>query len=60
VYNLITMACSKCKQKSKSSEMAKQEIDSMVKSMEKGDTWFVIVWCLFALYGIYSLIDKFL
>ncbi len=54
------MACSECKQKSKSSEMTKQEIDSMVKSMEKGVTWFVIIWSIFAIYGIYSLIDKFL
>jgi hypothetical protein len=60
VYNLITMACSKCKQKSKNSQITKMEIESMVKSMEKGVTWFLIVWSFFAVYGICSLVMKFL
>ena len=60
MYNLIIMACSKCKQKSESSQKTKMEIESMVKSMEKGVTWFLIVWSLFAVYGIYSLVMKFL
>ena len=40
--------------------MRKEDINIMVKSMEKGVTWFVLVWSLFAVYGIYSLIIKFL
>jgi hypothetical protein len=54
------MACSKCKQKSEINQMRKEDINIMVKSMEKGVTWFVLVWSLFAVYGIYSLIIKFL
>ena len=60
MYNLITMACSKCKQKSEIGQMTKEDINTMVKSMEKGVTWFVFIWSLFAVYGIYSLIIKFL
>jgi hypothetical protein len=54
------MACSKCKQKSEIGQMTKEDINTMVKSMEKGVTWFVFIWSLFAVYGIYSLIIKFL
>ena len=54
------MACSKCKQKSESNQKTKMEIESMVKSMEKGLTWFLIVWSFFAVYGICSLVMKFL
>lgn len=49
------MACSKCKKQ--------ERIEGFEKSTEfvsKGVIMFVIIWSLFAIYGIYSLITKFI
>ena len=49
------MACSNCKNKEK--------IDDLMNTSEfvsKGAVWFMVIWSLFAIYGVYSLITKFL
>jgi hypothetical protein len=49
------MSCTKCKKK--------ERIDEFEKSTEfisNGIIVFVIMWSLFAIYGIYSLISKFI
>jgi len=49
------MACSKCKKK-----------DSFKKLQDNGDIitkrfmWFIVIWTLFGLYGLYELISKLL
>ena len=50
------MGCTECKK----NKTIKEEILKSTEFIQKGVTWFVIVWSLFAIYGIYSLIDKFL
>ena len=47
------MACSKCKKKKQIMDFEKS-----TEFMDKGVIIFVIVWSLFAIYGIYSVIDK--
>lgn len=55
------MACSTCKQKGSSkTPMTKEEIEKMVAKYEKGAHVVIILWSLFAVYGIYSLITKFI
>lgn len=46
------MACSKCKQK----RNFNQEFAKKTEFVGKGIVWFLIIWSLLALYGIYSLI----
>lgn len=50
------MGCSECKKKQKT----KEEFLNSTKFIEKGIVWFVITWSLFAIYGIYTLINKLL
>lgn len=47
------MGCSKCKKREQILDFEKS-----TEFMNKGVVIFVIVWSLFAIYGIYSLIDK--
>jgi hypothetical protein len=55
------MACSTCKQKGSSKpSMTKADIERMVIKYEKGARILLVVWSLFAVYGIYSIITKFL
>jgi hypothetical protein len=50
------MACSKCKKKS----LFKEELEKSTDLVGTGILVFFIIWSLFAGYGIYSLISKFL
>jgi hypothetical protein len=55
------MACSTCKQKGSSkTPRTKEEIEKMVTKYEKGAHVIIILWSLFAVYGIYNLITKFI
>lgn len=49
------MACSKCKKKERVEEFKKT-----TEFVDKGVIVFVIVWSLFSIYGIYTLISKFI
>ena len=50
------MACSKCKQKNE----FREEIEKTTGFISKGAIWFVTIWTVLALYGLYSLVSKFL
>ena len=50
------MACTKCKQKNQ----IREEIEKTTESISKGVIWFVAIWTALALYGLYSLVSKFL
>lgn len=50
------MGCSKCKE----NKGIQQEIYDSTKLVEKKVIIFVVIWFLFGLYGVYSLITKFL
>lgn len=50
------MSCSKCKQKNR----LKEEFDNTTSLIDKKIVWFIVIWSIFALYGIYSLIVKIL
>jgi hypothetical protein len=50
------MSCSTCKEKSK----IKEELYESSEFVSKGVIWFVIVWSGLALYGLYTLITKFI
>ncbi len=49
------MACSKCKKQERI-----EEFEKTTEFVSNGVVVFVIVWSLFAIYGIYSLITKFI
>jgi len=49
------MACSKCKKQERI-----EEFEKSTEFVSKGVIMFVIIWSLFAIYGIYSLITKFI
>ncbi len=48
------MGCSKCKK----NQSIKEEVLKSTEFVDKGILWFVIIWSIFGVYGIYSLIDK--
>jgi hypothetical protein len=50
------MACTKCKNK----ETFKEQMNKATSGIEKSAIAFIIVWTMLGLYGIYSLIVKFL
>jgi len=50
------MACTTCKQKGKT----KEEIEKSVKSIGKKIIWIAVVWAALGIYGLISLIGKFL
>ena len=50
------MACSKCKEK----KTLKEDLIKSTGIVSKGIVWFTIIWTIFAIYGIYSLITKFI
>jgi hypothetical protein len=50
------MGCSDCKKKDKFRERMEREISNNVPTLSWGVVWFVIIWSLLAIYGIYSLI----
>lgn len=50
------MSCSKCKQKNRFKEGFEKTTDLVDKKI----IWFIVVWSVFALYGVYSLIIKLL
>jgi hypothetical protein len=49
------MACNKCKKKERF-----EEFKNSTEFVNNGIIVFVIIWSLFAVYGIYSLISKFI
>jgi len=49
------MACSKCKKQERI-----EEFEKSTEFINKGVIAFVIIWSLFAVYGIYTLISKFI
>lgn len=53
---ILYMGCDSCKDKKK----LKDELYDSTKFVEKSAIYFVIVWSLFAIYGIYSFIKLFL
>jgi len=50
------MACSNCKQKGKT----KEEIEESVKKIGKVAIWIAFAWMVLGIYGLISLISKFL
>jgi hypothetical protein len=48
------MACSKCKNKDKTRE----ELMKTADFINKGTIWFIVVWSVLAVYGLYTLITK--
>jgi len=50
------MACSECKKK----QSMKEDISRVTEPFEKGVLVFVIVWGVLGLYGLVTLIGKFL
>lgn len=50
------MGCSKCKKKN----LLKEKYDETTSFVSSGVVIFAIVWTIFAVYGVYSLIVKFL
>lgn len=48
------MGCSKCKK----NQTIKDEVLRSTEFVEKSVIWFVIIWSIFGLYGLYSLIYK--
>lgn len=58
------MACTSCKQKNSLSPevkiKTKEQIDDTIRKFEKFVKWFVLIWSLFAAYGIYSFVKLFL
>jgi hypothetical protein len=52
------MACSKCKQDKKI--IGEEKFQRRSNFVDKWGGWFLLIWSLFAVYGIYSLISKLL
>lgn len=50
------MACSECKKK----QSVKQDLLKSTEFVKKGVIWFIAIWSGFAIYGIYTLISKFI
>jgi hypothetical protein len=50
------MACSSCKKK----ETFKNEIKETGDLVSKKIVWFAIIWSILGLYGLYSLVTKFI
>lgn len=49
------MGCSSCKEK----KDIKEELLKSSEYVSRGIVWFVIIWSLFAVFGIYSFIKLF-
>lgn len=54
------MGCKSCKQGKESSPLSKQELQDVASKVQKWVMGFVIIWSLFAIYGIYSFITNIL
>jgi len=54
------MSCSSCKQEKQKPTPSKQELEKIAITMEKVVYGFLIVWSLFAVYGIYCFFKNFL
>lgn len=50
------MGCTTCKKK----ESFKKQIYESTKGTDSGILWFFIIWFALGLYGLYSLITKFI
>ena len=55
-YLYYGMGCSNCKNK----DSVKKEIKKTADSVGRAVVWFFIIWSLLAIYGLYSLIIKFI
>jgi hypothetical protein len=54
------MGCSSCKQKKEKPIPTKEDLERMAISVQKVVYGVVIVWSIFAVYGIYSFFKNFL
>lgn len=51
------MGCSNCKKKTTAKPKQKTEkLTKPIIDIDDGTTWFVIIWFLLGLYGLYSII----
>jgi hypothetical protein len=51
------MECKSCKKRTpEQMEAIKNNVLNNTKGIQKGIIWFTVIWTLFALYGVYSLI----
>ena len=50
------MACTSCKQKRE----IKEEIIKSTEFVNKGVLWFTLIWSILAIYGLVTLISKFI
>lgn len=50
------MACTKCKQRNK----IKEDIQNSVSSVSKTVVWVAVIWMVLGIYGLVTLISKFL
>lgn len=50
------MGCSNCKEKNKKLDV----VNDTIKTTQKGITIFIVIWSMFAIYGIISFIKLFL
>jgi hypothetical protein len=54
---LYFMECKSCKKRTpEQMEAIKNNVLNNTKGIQKGIIWFTVIWTLFALYGVYSLI----
>lgn len=51
------MGCSKCKKKKKETEKLKTKGNSIIET-DRVIMWILIIWLLFGVYGLWSLIGK--
>jgi hypothetical protein len=51
------MACSTCKNKGLK---LKEKVEESTEFVSKGVIWFFVIWTSLGIYGLYSLIHKFL
>lgn len=50
------MACSSCKKKSE----LRKHFDEVSQYSNKPTIWFIVIWSVLAIYGVYALISKIL
>jgi hypothetical protein len=50
------MGCSECKK----NKTIKEDLLKSTEFVQKGIIWFVLIWSIFAIYGIYTFINLFI
>lgn len=48
------MACNKCKKQKRL-----EELENLIGPIDTGTAIFLILWCMLAIYGIISLVEKY-